>query len=70
MKKLLILSVFSGGLLAPAQTVIIRAGTVLDGKGGVLRNTEVAVQNGKIMKVGSSLGKPAYDMRTRRFCRG
>jgi imidazolonepropionase-like amidohydrolase len=63
MKKLLILSIFSGGLLAQAQTVIIRAGTVLDGKGGVLRNTEVAVQNGKIMKVGSSLGKPAYDLR-------
>jgi hypothetical protein len=44
MKKLLILSIFSGGLLAQAQTVIIRAGTVLDGRGGVLRNTEVAVQ--------------------------
>ena len=48
---------------AQEQTVIIRAATVLDGKGGVLHNTEVAVQGGKIQKIGASLGKPAYELR-------
>jgi imidazolonepropionase-like amidohydrolase len=49
--------------VAQAQTVIIRAGAVLDGKGGVLRNAEIAVENGKIQRVGASLGKPSYDLR-------
>jgi imidazolonepropionase-like amidohydrolase len=47
---------------AQQQTVIVRAGTVIDGRGGVLHNTEVAVQGGKIQSVGGSLGKPNYDL--------
>jgi imidazolonepropionase-like amidohydrolase len=48
--------------VAQRQTVIVRAGTVLDGKGGILHNTEIAVQGGKIQKIGSSLGKVNYDL--------
>src|SRR5258707_10048189 len=36
---------------APAETVVIRAGTVLDGKGGVLKNQEIVVEDGKIRAV-------------------
>jgi imidazolonepropionase-like amidohydrolase len=48
--------------IAQQRTVIVRAGTVLDGKGGILHNTEIAVQDGKIQKIGSSLGKVSYDL--------
>jgi imidazolonepropionase-like amidohydrolase len=48
--------------IAQQQTVIVRAGTVLDGKGGILHNTEIALQGGKIQKIGSSLGKVSYDL--------
>jgi imidazolonepropionase-like amidohydrolase len=48
--------------IAQQRTVIVRAGTVLDGKGGILHNTEIAVQGGKIQKIGSSLGKVSYDL--------
>jgi imidazolonepropionase-like amidohydrolase len=44
------------GTAAPAhaqQAVTIRAGTVLDGKGGVLRNAVVAVDGSRIVKVGN-----------------
>ena len=61
-KKLFALLLLPAAAIAQQRTVIIRAGTVLDGKGGVLRNTEVAVQGGKIQKIGPSLGNPTYDL--------
>src|SRR5436190_22390250 len=44
-------------LLAPAaasaqqDTIVIRAGTILDGKGGVLRDTALMVQGTKIVRI-------------------
>jgi imidazolonepropionase-like amidohydrolase len=44
------------------QPVTIRAGTVLDGKGGVLRNAVVAVDGSRIVKVGNGASETAtYD---------
>jgi len=44
------------------QPVTIRAGTVLDGKGGVLRNAVVAVDGSRIVKVGDRAAETAtYD---------
>lgn len=51
--------------LAAAQPrpVLIHAGAMLDGKGGVERNVEIVVQDGKIQKTGRS-GAPAdYELR-------
>ncbi|HWZ31021.1 MAG TPA: amidohydrolase family protein [Bryobacteraceae bacterium] len=48
---------------AQQQPVVIRAGTLLDGKGGVQRNADIVVQNGKIQKVGPANGKASYDLR-------
>jgi imidazolonepropionase-like amidohydrolase len=44
------------------QPVTIRAATLLDGKGGVLRNAVVAVEGARIVKVGESTAEtPTYD---------
>jgi imidazolonepropionase-like amidohydrolase len=63
-KRLLAVLIFCAAAYAQPPTVIIRAGTLLDGKGGVLHNTEIAVQGGKIQGVGASLGKATYDLGT------
>ncbi len=51
--------------LAGAQTqpVVIQGGTVLDGKGGVLKNVRIVVQGGKIVRVESAAGPSNYDLR-------
>src|SRR5499427_4821476 len=52
-------------MTAPAraqQPITIRAGTLLDGKGGVLRNAVVAVEGSRIVKVGDGVAETAtYD---------
>jgi imidazolonepropionase-like amidohydrolase len=49
--------------LAAAQPVTIRAGTVIDGKGGVQRNAVVAVEGSRIVKVGDGTAEGAtYDL--------
>lgn len=57
---LLLLPAFGG---AQERPIVIRAGTVLDGKGGSLRNTEIVVQGGKIEKVGAGSAAATYDLR-------
>ena len=56
-------------LVAPAfaQTspeVTIRARTVIDGKGQILRNTVVTVRDGKIIRVGNAAGAVTHDLGT------
>lgn len=50
--------------LAPAQgpEVTLRARTVIDGKGQILRNTVVSVRDGKISRVGGTSGAVTYDL--------
>jgi imidazolonepropionase-like amidohydrolase len=48
--------------LAQEQPVVLRVGTLLDGKGGVQRNVAIVVQNGKIQKIESAAGS-GYDLR-------
>ena len=48
---------------AQVRPVVIQAGTLLDGKGGVLRNQQVVVQGGHIVSVGpAGTRKPDYDL--------
>ena len=50
-------------LASAQQPVTIRAGTVLDGKGGVRRNAVVAVEGSRIVKVGDGTAEGAtYDL--------
>ena len=52
--------------LAGAQTrTIIRAGTVLDGRGGVLRNQQIVVEDGRIVLVGPAHDRADYDLGSR-----
>jgi imidazolonepropionase-like amidohydrolase len=53
---------FGAAVPASAQQITIRAATVLDGKGGVLRNAVVAVEGSRIVKVGGGAAETVtYD---------
>ncbi len=56
------LLISSIAVFAQDQPVVLRVGTLLDGKGGVQHDTSIVVQNGKIQKIGNQAG-PAYDLR-------
>jgi imidazolonepropionase-like amidohydrolase len=47
---------------AQEQPVILRAGTLLDGVGGVRHNAAIVVQNGKILRIDAA-GSTGYDLR-------
>src|SRR5579871_970002 len=50
--------------LASAQTrIVIRAGTVLDGRGGIAHNQQIVVENGRIVSIGPARDQPTYDLR-------
>ncbi len=44
--------------------IVIRAGMLLDGKGGAQRNAEIVIRGSKIAKIASQSTNPTYDMRT------
>jgi imidazolonepropionase-like amidohydrolase len=47
---------------AQDQPIVIKAGTVLDGKGGIQRNASIVVVGSKIEKVGASAKGAIYDL--------
>jgi imidazolonepropionase-like amidohydrolase len=52
----------STAAVAQEQPIVLRAGTLLDGKGGVRHNAAIVVQNGKIQKI-EAAGGTGYDLR-------
>jgi len=48
---------------AMAQNAIIRASVVIDGRGGVLRDREITIVNGKITRITRLSGKQTIDLR-------
>ena len=48
--------------LANAQSVTIKTTTIIDGKGQVLRNKEIVVENGKIARIDAASHKPDIDL--------
>jgi imidazolonepropionase-like amidohydrolase len=68
MRRLQLLAVMSFLLVTPVAgqepTIVIRAGMLLDGKGGAQRNVNVVVQGSKIVKIASQATTPTYDLRT------
>jgi imidazolonepropionase-like amidohydrolase len=69
-KLILLLAVFSFTALAQETPIIIQAGTVLDGKGHVLQDVQIVVQNGKILRLDQHAGGarvPAANYDLRRF---
>jgi imidazolonepropionase-like amidohydrolase len=60
-----IVAAFSVSVAAQqGQEITVRARTVLDGKGQILRNTVVTVRDGKIVRVGSAAGAVTHDLGT------
>ncbi len=47
---------------AGAQTIVIHADRMLDGKGGTIRNATVTIEGSKIVKIGGT-AKPDYDLK-------
>src|SRR5215217_2550532 len=45
------------------KQIVIAAGTVLDGKGGVLRNTRIVIQGSKIVRIDPNAAPVDYDLR-------
>ena len=58
---LLSLLVFTTAAFAQDAPITIKAGTLIDGKGGVQRNVTIVVQDGKIKSIGPATGAAQYD---------
>ena len=48
--------------LAAAQPVVVRTSTLIDGKGHVLKNKELSIENGRITRIADARQKPAIDL--------
>ena len=46
----------------PNKQIVIAADTVLDGKGGILRNTRIVVEGSKIVRIDPNAGPVTYDL--------
>jgi len=68
----LLTATLAAPMLAPARStrIVIAAGTVLDGKGGVLRNTRVVVQDGKIAAIDPAASPVDVDLSNRTLMPG
>lgn len=62
---LFVFIVGTGGLNAQDHPIVLKAAMVLDGKGQILRNTVIVVENGKISHIGGSAppGAITYDLK-------
>jgi imidazolonepropionase-like amidohydrolase len=64
-----VLLIIFGVLVSSAQTpptnkqIVIAAGAVLDGKGGVLRNTRIVIEGSKIVRIDPNAAPVNYDLR-------
>jgi imidazolonepropionase-like amidohydrolase len=54
--------VFAATLAASAQTIVVHADRMLDGKGGIVRNATVTIEGSKIVKIGGNT-KADYDLK-------
>jgi len=62
--KFILLLVFcAAAVVSQERAVIIQTSTLLDGRGHLLRNMQIVVQNGKILRVEKASGKATYNLR-------
>jgi imidazolonepropionase-like amidohydrolase len=55
--------VSAANLAAQSPRIVIQTSTILDGKGGILRNQQIVIENGKITTVAGGSAKANYDLR-------
>lgn len=67
-----VLTLLAATALVTAQSprIVIAVGTALDGKGGVLRNTRLVIQDGKIAAIDPNASPIDYDLRARTLMPG
>ena len=53
----------AAGQAPPARRIVIAAGTLLDGKGHVVKNTRIVVEGAKIVAIDPKAGPVDYDLR-------
>jgi imidazolonepropionase-like amidohydrolase len=58
-----IFSQISSQVPAPSKRIVIAASTVLDGKGGVLRDTRIVVEGSKVVAIDSKASPVDHDLR-------
>jgi imidazolonepropionase-like amidohydrolase len=61
---LISVSLTAATVSAQNAPIVIRAGELIDGKGGVARNVTIVVEGAKIKSIGPSNQKPTYDFST------
>ena len=61
MKKVCAISLLLGAFAA-AQPVVIKTTTILDGKGGILKNKQIVIENGRISQIADARGPATYDL--------
>jgi imidazolonepropionase-like amidohydrolase len=52
-----------GAAIASAQTIVLQTSTILDGKGGTLRNQQIVIDGSKIKSITGLNGRATYDLR-------
>jgi imidazolonepropionase-like amidohydrolase len=66
MKKLLTQTIFAAFAaftgIAPAQQIVVRTGTILDGKGQTLRNKDLVIEGDHIAAIRDRSGRADYDL--------
>jgi imidazolonepropionase-like amidohydrolase len=65
MRSILVLLALATAALAqtPSGRVVIRTSTILDGRGAVLKNLEIVIEDGRIRSIGPPHGRATYDLR-------
>src|SRR3984957_3282099 len=63
MKKLLYALLTLTTCWAQPRRIVIQTSTILDGKGGVLKDQQIVVQGSEIRTVAAGTAKPDYDLR-------
>jgi len=54
---------FSENVRAQERPIVIRAATLIDGKGGVMRNQSIVVQGSRITRIDGGAQSATYDLR-------
>src|SRR3984957_7678475 len=63
MKKLLYALLTLTTCWAQPRRIVIQTGTILDGKGGVLKDQQIVIEGSQIRNIASGNAKPDYDLR-------
>src|SRR5580693_9972517 len=61
MRRLLFISLCATHLCA--QPIVIQTGTLLDGRGAILKDRQIVIEGSKIRTVAAGTAKPDYDLR-------